>query len=283
MIPSAVRQKQEGQMLEDRQNTVPKAPEDTLETLRSVMSMSTIERLAKEVIERLRSRDKPEWSAPKEDIRILCEALCSRQQNEANQMIDELHQAGVSMERIYHGYLAVAARHLGAQWETSEMTFEEVSVAMARIYMILDDLRRRFPPAFATETPRLAFAAVPGEQHTLGVEMAADMFRRSGWEVTHLVYMTHDEIVEAAQDVDIVLLGLSASGRRQRAALLKLVVALRVVRPDLKIILSGEITNREPDLIAQIGIDAIVRDVPSALAAVEDLLKDLRTFPQAGN
>ena len=46
------------------------------------------------------------------------------------------------------------------------------------------------------------FCAVPGEQHTLGVMMAADLFRRNGWDVGLLIGVDHAEIVERLERDD---------------------------------------------------------------------------------
>ena len=243
-----------------------------LRGLRDVLSLPAIRKLAEEVITRLNTRDADEWRAPKDDIRKLCHLLCAKYPFAANRMIEQLIDAGVPVERVYRNYLAEAARLLGDRWQRNDVSFEEVGLATTRIYVILDALRRTSPSPIATDSPRIAFAAVPGEQHVLGVKMAVDIFRRAGWDVAHLIDLDHDEIVKAAEDVDIVLVGLSASGRRTRAALIRLVVALRLVRPELKILLSGEIAKSEPELLSQVGIDAIVKDVSTALKIVQDMI-----------
>lgn len=253
----------------------PRRHENPLDSLRRVMSVPAIEGLAREVITRLNHRDPDDWIAPPEDVHKLSQLLCARYPYAADRMVDQLVKAGVPVERIYHNYLAEAARKLGARWEKNELSFEEVGIATARIYVILDGLRRQAPPPITTRNPRIAFASVPGERHLIGLKMAVDVFRREGWNVIHWVDLTHDQIVEAAQDSDIVLVGLSSSGRRTRGSLLKLVVALRLCRPGLKILLSGEITKSEPDFLSEVGIDQIVNDIPTALEAVERLLRDL--------
>lgn len=250
------------------------APDD-FASLQQILSAPAIRLLASEVIARLNARDTTDWTAPAAEVHKLSHLLCAKYPFAANRMIDQLIDAGVPIERVYQNYLAEAARELGERWQRNDINFEEVGVATTRIYILLDALRRRSPPLIATQSPKIAFAAVPGEQHVLGVKMAVDLFRRKGWDVDHLIDMDHDQILEAAQDADIVLVGLSASGRRRRAALLRLVVALRIARPDLKIVLSGQIAKSEPDFLSQVGIDAIVEDVDTALGAAERLLRHI--------
>ena len=252
---------------------LPKTPLDVWTSVRRVLSVTAIEALAQEVIDRLSQRDAANWTVTRNDLDTLCRFLCARYPFAADRMIDQLVQSGVSLERIHLSYLAEAARLLGERWQRDELNFEDVGIATTRIYVILDTLRRQSPIPVLSDSPRIAFAPLPGERHTLGVAMAVNAFRRAGWNVRHLSDHTHDQIVEAANDVDVLLVGLSASGRHTRTTVLKLVVALRVARPDLKILLSGKIADREPELLAQIGIDKIVKDIPSALKAVECLLR----------
>ncbi len=256
------------------QDPVWPAPDD-LASLQKILSAPAIRNLAIEVIKRLNARDTNDWPAPPAEVRKLSHLLCAKYPFAANRMIDQLIDAGVPIERVYQNYLAEAARDLGERWQRNEVDFEEVGLATTRIYILLDALRRRSPPPIATQSPKIAFAAVPGEQHVLGIKMAVDLFRRQGWDVEHLIDLNHDQILEAAQDADIVLVGLSASGRRRRAALLRLVVALRIARPELRILLSGRVAKSEPDFLSQVGIDAIVEDVDTALKTVQQLLKDV--------
>ena len=251
----------------------PERPHDDLASLRAVLSRPSIEALAKDAIERLVRHGTADWNAPPDETEVLCRALVARYPYTANQFIDGLLKAGVPVERIYYGYLSAAARELGERWNKSKVTFQDVGIATTRLYMILDDLRRRMPPPAVPDKPRVAFAAVPGEAHGLGLSMAVDTFRRHGWDVAHLIDVGHDQIVEACENADIVLIGLSASGRRRHAALLKLIAALRIARPDLRIVLSGEITKNDPDLISRVGVDGVVQDVPSALELVQKLLE----------
>lgn len=244
----------------------------TLYVLESALSRKSIERLAEEVFRRMGERGAESFAAPADEIAALCTALCAPHPYSANRQIADLRRAGVSVERIYHEYLAVAARELGARWDRDKVRFQDVGIATARIYGIISALREEAPEYVISKGRSLAFAAVPGEQHTLGVEMAVDGFRRAGWDVTHLVDMSHEDLLGAMQEPDLALLGLSASGRGSRAALVRLLVALRLDRPDLAILLSGDIVNTDPTLAQQFGIDGVVRDIPEALRVVERLI-----------
>lgn len=243
-----------------------------LRVLRNTFSPVAVEGLAREVLTHLSGQSAEHRGASRAEILTLCRALRAPHPYAAGRQIDRLLQAGFSIDTIFRKYLAAAAVELGRQWDDSDVSFAEVSVALARLHAILDDLRMRFPGPTVALPRRIAFAAVPGEQHRLGVEMATDLFRREGWDVTHLVETDHHSLVTRLDDADFVLVGLSAATRASMAALVRLILALRARRPDLRIIVSGGIAVDRAQVLQTMGVDAIVADIPEALAAVSDLV-----------
>ena len=99
--------------------------------------------------------------------------------------IDSIRVRGISLSAVYLELLAPAARVLGEMWEEDRCGFADVTVALCRLHEILRGLSAT-PPA-NTDTPplgrRVLLVPVPGEQHTFGLLMVAEFFRRSGWEV----------------------------------------------------------------------------------------------------
>ncbi|MDA0961665.1 MAG: cobalamin B12-binding domain-containing protein [Proteobacteria bacterium] len=250
----------------------PDAARLRLRVLRNTFSPVAVEGLAREVLTHLSVKSGDARSAPRATILTLCRALRAPHPYSAQMQIDQLLSSGLSLDTIFRKYLAAAAVELGRQWENSDASFAEVAVALARIHAILDDLRLRFPGPSVARWRRIAFAAVPGEQHRLGVDMATDLFRREGWDVTHLVETDHDSLVTQLDDADFVLVGLSAATRASMAALVRLILALRARRPDLRILVSGNIAVERGQVLETMGVDAVVTDVPEALAAVTDLV-----------
>lgn len=172
----------------------------------------------------------------------LATALCDDLSDEADLMVDELVDAGVSVEDICLEHLAPAARCLGQWWETDRLPFTEVAMATSRIQSIL----RRMP---VTGVPRATgargavFCAVPGEQHTLGVMMAADLFRRHAWDVSLLIGCEHDELMSCLLRDDRTVIGISCSGTHSFGALRHLMPEIQSRRPDAHVLLSGQIVS----------------------------------------
>jgi len=195
-------------------------------------------------------------------------ALCDDDEAAASAIVADLLRAGLSVEDVCLDHLAPAARHLGDQWERDRLPFSEVTYATARIQALL----RRMPasrmiPSCERGTGAL-FAAVPGEQHTLGVVMAADLLRRNAWDIGLLVGLTHEELLARLARDDRPVIGLSCSGDHSYPALCRLLDALAGVRPDAHILLSGQIVQdagKLADLRAQV---TVVTDIAETEAAM---------------
>lgn len=245
--------------------------------LQERFSQRALEDLAREVMTRLTERGnslrpaRPSDPNPTE-IDALCRALVAQTPMGANAMMMDLQEAGYSLDLLYSRYLAPAAEHLGAMWETDDLSFVQVTLGVGRIYDLVRLLRDQLPPPRITRAEPVLFATVPGDQHGVGVEMAAELFRQHGWDVRLLVGAGHNEILAEIDRVACLVLGLSSGGRETAEALARLIHAVRVAYPTLYIIVSGRIVVQEPELVDLIGPDSVAATVEDALATMDSLL-----------
>lgn len=244
-----------------------------LERLTARLPADAVQSLANEVVERLSSGN---WSGkeqtsfpPFERIEQLTSALLSSDPDSAADMICEISAEGTSVADIYLLYLAAAARRLGEKWAGDEATFLEVSIGASRILAIMRGLREAFRSRRPAQERAALFVAVPGEQHTVGVTMAADLFRNEGWDIALLIGASHDEILEAVGKTDASVVGLTAHGTQSLDALLRLILAIRVVNPVIDVLVSGHIVDEAEDVLALTGADGFANDVPTALIAMQ--------------
>ncbi|GAA5073408.1 cobalamin-dependent protein [Roseibacterium beibuensis] len=199
---------------------------------------------------------------------LVC-ALCDVDDESAEAIVNDLIAAGVSVEDICVDHLAAAARRLGEMWEADTLPFTEVTMASARIQSIM----RQLPPPRKRVTHHpsrgAVFCAVPGEEHTLGVMMAADLFRRNGWDVSLLVGMSHEELVDRLTRDDRGVIGVSCSGLHSRPALIRLIEDLRRVRPAAHLVLAGQIVTKPSELAGVPTVDGYVASFQEAEAALQ--------------
>ena len=198
-------------------------------------------------------------------------ALCDPDDAAAQFLVDDLLDAGISVEDLCHDHLAPAARRLGTMWDRDRIPFTDVALATARIQSILRRLPANRSSLRNGRGLGAIFAAVPGEMHTLGVMMAADLFRRGGWDISLLVGLTHDELLARLTRDDRPVIGLSCSGEHSFGALRRLLAALGNARPDAQFLVSGQIIA-DPARIASLPVPVmVVGDLDSAEAEMARL------------
>ncbi|MEO0425491.1 MAG: cobalamin B12-binding domain-containing protein [Pseudomonadota bacterium] len=225
---------------------------------------------------RLRMESLPAGSPDLPLLDRFCDALVGEDDLAGTHMISEAQADGASMDAIYLGYLGEAARRLGERWEADQISFWQMTVAAGRIYVIMRGLRHHFaPPAFDVRRHAL-FSTMPGDQHTLGVSIAADLFRARGWDIQLMFPSTQEELVAGLERSDHVIIGVSASRPGQLVALAKLVIALRVARPYGHIIVSGHIVSDEPDVMELVDADGFASSAPAAIDKLERLITETR-------
>ena len=252
-----------------------------LARLQSELPSGALEKLARDVVHHLSSRAKlphgSDLSHPDaRDIDMLCGALIHADADRAREMMVRLQKKGVSLDLLYARYLAPAAVRLGEMWDRDELGFYGVTLGVGRIYDLVRLLRDRLPEPRITRTDPVVFASVPGDQHGIGVEMAAELFRQHGWDVRLLVNTTHEQIIAEIERVSCLVLGLSSGSRATAEALARIVTAVRVAHPHLFIIIAGRIVLEEPDLVALMEPDGSVTTVDEALETMERLTGEPR-------
>jgi MerR family transcriptional regulator, light-induced transcriptional regulator len=244
----------------------------------SRLPSDAVQALASEVISRLSQRSAASDAVPEDcvdqgmDARIeaLCHALLGDDEREATEIVMEAHAAGASVEMLYLGYLAVAARRLGDWWDDDKVGSVEVVIAAGRIYAIMRGLRRLFGPGPARgQKFRAVFASVPGETHVLGVAMAADLLTMHGWEIDLRAGLDHDTLVHEIGQNRYPIIGLSAGTNRMLFPLARLIVALRVSNPAAWILVSGPIADLVPDVVNLVDADASAHNLDEAEAMME--------------
>ena len=186
-------------------------------------------------------------------------------------MISGIQEDGTSISDLYLLYLAEAADRLGEKWLSDELTFAEVTIGTTRILAIMRGLRRSLEARWRPQERLALFASVPDEQHTIGITMAADLFRREGWELELVTGASHNEIVERVTQSEAMVVGLTAHGDRSLEALLKLLLAIRVTNPTTYVLVSGNIVDEASDILSLTGADACASDISSALSEMKRL------------
>ena len=211
------------------------------------------------------------------DIHAFTAALLSDTPDDAHEMIRQERREGVPIETIYLHTLAGSAKLMGKMWEEDRLSFLSMTVAVGHIFSIMRGLRYEIPLAqrARVDRHRALFLSVPGETHTIGITMAADLLRNKGWDISLKTGRSHDDLVSAIQGEYHELIGISASQPTSIGPLTRLVVALRFVQPHAHIVIGGQIVSHLPELNSLIAADAVINDGDD----VEALLDSLSELP----
>lgn len=248
-----------------------------IQNLKSRLSEDAAAALANEVLSQVNARFLTQTSNIKfepssEQIDDLARALMNESADAGELFISNLYKSGINIEDIYLVYLANAARRLGEWWDNDTVSFIDVRIGASRIYAILHTLDKLVTPKYLSEERTAFFASIPDELHTLGVNMAADIFKQNGWKIDLFVGLSHDELIAEVDKTKQSIICLSAGGSHSIDVMAKLVLAIRIQRPELQIVICGNIVEEMDDLISVIEPDGVASDIETGLSVMENLL-----------
>jgi methanogenic corrinoid protein MtbC1 len=121
---------------------------------------------------------------------------------------------------------------------------------------------------------RALLAAVPGEQHTFGISMVAEFFRRAGWDVFAIPPASRAELIDVVRREWLAVVGLSASCERHVDTLTATIRDIRRAsrHRSVGVIVGGALFAAHPELVSVVGADATGADGLLATAHAERLL-----------
>jgi methanogenic corrinoid protein MtbC1 len=187
-----------------------------------------------------------------------------------------LRARGVPCETILLELLAPAARHLGRQWESDRADFMQVTLGLWQMQQLLHELGHE-PVQAADPGNRLhraLFAPAPGEQHTFGLMIVSEFFRRAGWEVAEEVGATRETLLDLVRRERFTLIGLSVSCESGIEGVAALVGAIRRAscNRSVGVMVGGPPFIDHPERVAMVGADATAADGRQAAMQAQGLL-----------
>lgn len=194
------------------------------------------------------------------------------------QTVDRLGAQGITIESVYLDLLTPAARELGRMWEDDEVLFSDVTVAVGRLQRVM----RRLSPAFGREVHhpadgrRALLLPAPGEQHTFGLSMVAEFFRRGGWDVVCDLDARAVDPVALVRAEWFDVIGVSVGGEGRIDWLKSGIAAVRHASRNraIGVMVGGPIFVAEPARAGAVGADATAPDGRQAPLIAERLLDE---------
>jgi len=188
---------------------------------------------------------------------------------------------GVSIDAILLDLLAPAARRLGRAWHEDRCDFVDVTMGLWRLQEIVHELAARIPgiaPAPGDDR-RALFAAMPGDQHSFGMVMVEEFFRRNGWRTASLPAGSRDDLTALVrrQPFDLIGLTVSYDGMLDRVAAVIEEIRRASRRQGVTVMVGGRVFVERPELAALCGADGTAPDARQAVGRAEILL-EMRAF-----
>ncbi len=194
--------------------------------------------------------------------------------------VEERLAKGSTVESIFLDLLAPAARQLGTLWESDAADFANVTLAVGRLQLIM----RRLSDRFTDETnafhagESVLLTIIPGDQHSFGLSMVAEFFRRAGWNLCTGPFSSHQELTSLVHNHWFDIVGFSVSSDRRLDELKKDIHDIRRCSRNryVGIIIGGPMVIAQPDLVASMGADMMSADATTAPQQAHGLIEQMK-------
>lgn len=211
-----------------------------------------------------------DYVAPSDELDAFCQHLLNRNPRIAMDFIRRQRAKGLTSRDVLLGYVSASARRLGEMWEADEVTFVDVTVATGYLYGLIRASSHNQPRT--AQRKYAVFSTLPNERHSLGVTVAAELFREAGWEIDVFTGLSQDELVSRIADNRPQILGLSLSRKEQIPTLSSVCVSIRLYVPETLIIVAGRGVGSVPDLRKLVDVDDVFSDADEAQAKLARLM-----------
>lgn len=197
----------------------------------------------------------------------------------ASSYIEGLCVQGLSLESIFLDLLSPSARLLGKLWEEDICDFTDVTIALSRLQQLLRELGKTFEVEGEIERAPVRRSALlmacPGDQHTFGVFIVQEFFRRAGWEVAGGAVGSFDELLGMVKNERYDVVGLSVSNEASVEALEAMIQRIRKVAlsPGIRVLVGGRFFLEHPECVTRVGADATAEDGRQAVLGLSSLLR----------
>lgn len=199
-----------------------------------------------------------------DEVKLFVKLILAPDDESSSEGVEAFVAEGVSIESIYVDLLAPSARYLGSLWDADQCSFSDVTVGLGRLQRIL----REQSPAFAStgagveDGRSVLLVPSPGEQHTLGLVMVGEFFRRAGWHVSGGAWTNGVDAATLVKDEWFDAIGFSLGAEIHLQQLHDIISSVRQASCNRRItvLVGGPLFGANPDFWEQVGADGMTID-----------------------
>lgn len=194
-------------------------------------------------------------------------ALLEGNRQRAISIVHEAASEGWNIADLYSSVLAPAQREIGRMWLEDEINVADEHLSTSTTKMVMSQLRR-YEQTHPSNGKTVVAAAVPDNQHDVGLQMVADIFEMHGWRTIPLgANVPIRDLVQATEAFQADLLLISAALSKHLDAVHNTIRAIRQhdSTKNTKVLVGGMAFAGVTDLAEQYGADGYAADATEAL------------------
>jgi MerR family transcriptional regulator, light-induced transcriptional regulator len=211
-----------------------------------------------------------------QDVAELVQRLLFHDAVDVIGFVETLRLRGATADSLYLGVLSDAARRLGDLWFDDRCDFAQITIGMGWLQQALRALSQSFQGTAVSpsDAKSVLLLPAPGEQHTFGLLMLAEYFRRSGWHVAGGPVSSGIDSVEAVRHAWFDVAAFSIGSEALLGGLARCIRRVRWAsrNRNLGVMVGGPLFLQRPDLVGRAGADVTAADAPGAVRQADGLL-----------
>ena len=210
------------------------------------------------------------------DVQHFAKLMLAIEEEPAFEAVVAYRTAGTPIETIYLDLLAPAARYLGELWTEDLCSFTDVTVGLGRLQRVLRELSPSFGRAVEhpSQGRSVLLLPCPGEQHTFGLVLVGEFFRRNGWNVSGGGWNGQADAGALVRGEWFDAIGFSLGAEIHLRALADVigVVKHETCNPHVVVLVGGPLFAEHPHYMQDVGADGMTIDGREAPALAEHLI-----------
>ena len=205
-----------------------------------------------------------------QDVEAFTAIVLDSEDDEALAAVEAHLARGVPVETVFVELLAPTAHRLGELWTQDRCDFTDVTLGLGRLQRVLREVSAGLAPAGGTVNVgepaggarRILLLPSPGEQHTFGLVMVAELFRRAGWEVSGGPWEAAADAARLVESEWFDVVGFSLAAEMHVEALAECIGGVRQASRNgqVGIMVGGPVFRSRPELAQRVGADLTAVD-----------------------
>ena len=212
------------------------------------------------------------------EIDLLSGLAINGNQETCIEFIKKLISKQVSIESIYLDLIPMTARKLGVLWEEDVVNFTDVTIGLWRLQHILYELTKDFQlkSSMPIENLNALLIPAPKSQHTLGLFIVAEFFRKAGWRVWGEPNLSPEQINNLIFSQWFDVIGISIGYIDQLVGVNELIASLRSrsMNPNVSFMVGGPLYSSHPELFEEIDAEIKSADANEAIRLAENIVSN---------